>query len=133
MHKNRAGALRPRHDLIICVFVSTPTIDREPLKTGRMIEVKHPVLFRLVFFLFLPVLQCMTLLVGFLIGFDSKHWELIVTLLGWVALAALFAYFIRGGDLFRWEIAPTSDDGAYFEDNADVSQCKNQSVGRRDA
>ena len=31
MHKNRAGALRPRHDLIICVFVSTPTIDREPL------------------------------------------------------------------------------------------------------
>ena len=76
---------------------------------------------------------CMTLLVGFLIGFDSKHWELIVTLLGWVALAALFAYFIRGGDLFRWEVAPTSDDGAYFEDNADVSQCKNQSVGRKDA
>ena len=107
---------------------------RQPdLKTGRMNEVKHPVLFRLVFFLLLPVLQCMTLLVGFLIGFDSKHWELIVTLLGWVALAALFAYFIRGGDLFRWEIAPTSDDGAYFEDNADVSQCKNQSVGRRDA
>ena len=32
MHKNRAGALRPRHDLIICVFVSTPTIDREPRK-----------------------------------------------------------------------------------------------------
>ena len=31
MHKNRAGAIRPRHDLIICVFVSTPTIDREPV------------------------------------------------------------------------------------------------------
>ena len=98
-----------------------------------MIEVKHPVLFRLVFFLFLPVLQCMTLLVGFLIGFDSKHWELIVTLLGWVALAALFAYFIRGGDLFRWVIAPTSDDGACFDETADTSQCENQSIGRRDA
>ena len=35
MHKNRAGALRPRHDLIICVFVSTPTIDREPYFKGE--------------------------------------------------------------------------------------------------
>ena len=35
MHKNRAGALRPRHDLIICVFVSTPTIDREPFYLKR--------------------------------------------------------------------------------------------------
>ena len=36
MHKNRAGALRPRHDLIICVFVSTPTIDREPKKNPAL-------------------------------------------------------------------------------------------------
>ena len=38
MHKNRAGAIRPRHDLIICVFASTPTIDREPysLNTARL-------------------------------------------------------------------------------------------------
>lgn len=47
MHKNRAGALRPRHDLIICVFVSTPTIDREPkIKCGRLCEKPAAFLFK---------------------------------------------------------------------------------------
>ncbi|MDY4231145.1 MAG: hypothetical protein SOX74_03560, partial [Candidatus Faecousia sp.] len=46
MHKNRAGALRPRHDLIICVFVSTPTIDREPIKSAGFFQKrKNPAFF----------------------------------------------------------------------------------------
>ena len=44
-----------------------------------------------------------------------------------------FQNFIRGGDLFRWVVAPTSDDGACFDETADTSQCENQPIGRRDA
>ena len=44
-----------------------------------------------------------------------------------------FQNFIRGGDLFRWVVAPTSDDGACFDETTDISQCENQSIGRRDA
>ena len=44
-----------------------------------------------------------------------------------------FQNFIRGGDLFCWVIAPTSDDGACFDEAADMSQCENQPIGRRDA
>ena len=44
-----------------------------------------------------------------------------------------FQNFIRGGDLFRWVVAPTSDDGVCFDEVADISQCENQPIGRRDA
>lgn len=99
-----------------------------------MIEIKHPILFRIVSIYFFPAIQF--LWVAASIAFDWvewKHWDLISTLLGLAILAGAFAYFIRGGDLFHWEIAPTSDDGAYFDDTGDVSQRQNQSIGRRDA
>lgn len=108
---------------------------RQPdLKTGRMIEIKHPILFRVVSILFLPTLQYVVLIVSIALGWtESRYWDLIGRVLGLASLAAIFVYFIRGGDMFHWEIAPTSDDGEYFDDTADVSQCENQSIGRRDA
>lgn len=103
-------------------------------KTGRMIEIKHPILFRVVSILFLPTLQYVVLIVSIALGWtESRYWDLIGRVLGLAILAAIFVYFIRGGDMFHWEIAPTSDDGEYFDDTGDVSQCQNQSIGRRDA
>lgn len=103
-------------------------------KTGRMIEIKHPILFRVVSILFLPTLQYVVLIVSIALGWtESRYWDLIGRVLGLASLAAIFVYFIRGGDLFRWVVAPTSDDGACFDEAADTSQCENQSIGRRDA
>ena len=109
-------------------------IKQPDLKTGRMIEIKHPILFRVVSILFLPTLQYVVLIVSIALGWtESRYWDLIGRVLGLAILAAIFVYFIRGGDMFHWEIAPTSDDGAYFDDTGDVSQRQNQSIGRRDA
>ena len=107
---------------------------RPDQKTGRMIEIKHPILFRIVSIYFLPAIQFLWAAAS--IAFDWvewKHWDLISTLLELAILAGAFAYFIRGGDLFHWVVAPTSDDGACFDETADTSQCENQSIGRRDA
>ena len=99
-----------------------------------MIEIKHPILFRVVSILFLPTLQYVVLIVSIALGWtESRYWDLIGRVLGLASLAAIFVYFIRGGDLFRWVVAPTSDDGACFDEAADTSQCENQSIGRRDA
>ena len=109
-------------------------IKQPDLKTGRMIEIKHPILFRVVSILFLPTLQYVVLIVSIALGWtESRYWDLIGRVLGLASLAAIFVYFIRGGDLFRWVVAPTSDDGACFDEAADMSQCENQSIGRRDA
>lgn len=109
-------------------------IKQPDLKTGRMIEIKHPILFRVVSILFLPTLQYVVLLVSIALGWtESRYWDLIGRVLGLAILAAIFVYFIRGGDLFCWVVAPTSDDGEYFDDTGDVSQCQNQPIGRRDA
>ena len=109
-------------------------IKQPDLKTGRMIEIKHPILFRVVSILFLPTLQYVVLIVSIALGWtESRYWDLIGRVLGLAILAAIFVYFIRGGDLFCWVVAPTSDDGAYFDDTGDVSQRQNQSIGRRDA
>ena len=109
-------------------------IKQPDLKTGRMIEIKHPILFRVVSILFLPTLQYVVLIVSIALGWtESRYWDLIGRVLGLASLAAIFVYFIRGGDLFCWVIAPTSDDGACFDEAADISQCENQSIGRRDA
>lgn len=109
-------------------------IKQPNLKTGRMIEIKHPILFRVVSILFFPTLQYVVLLVSIALGWtESRYWDLIGRVLGLAILAAIFVYFIRGGDLFRWVVAPTSDDGACFDEAADMSQCQNQSIGRRDA
>lgn len=109
-------------------------IKQTDLKTGRMIEIKHPILFRVVSILFLPTLQYVVLIVSIALGWtESRYWDLIGRVLGLASLAAIFVYFIRGGDLFRWVVAPTSDDGACFDEAADMSQCENQSIGRRDA
>lgn len=109
-------------------------IKQPDLKTGRMIEIKHPILFRVVSILFLPTLQYVVLIVSIALGWtESRYWDLIGRVLGLASLAAIFVYFIRGGDLFRWVVAPTSDDGACFDEAADISQCENQSIGRRDA
>ena len=109
-------------------------IKQPNLKTGRMIEIKHPILFRIVSILFFPTLQYVVLLVSIALGWtESRYWDLIGRVLGLAILAAIFVYFIRGGDLFRWVVAPTSDDGACFDEAADMSQCQNQSIGRRDA
>ena len=109
-------------------------IKQPDLKTGRMIEIKHPILFRVVSILFLPTLQYVVLIVSIALGWtESRYWDLIGRVLGLASLAAIFVYFIRGGDMFHWEIAPTSDDGEYFDEAADTSQCENQSIGRRDA
>lgn len=109
-------------------------IKQPDLKTGRMIEIKHPILFRVVSILFLPTLQYVVLIVSIALGWtESRYWDLIGRVLGLASLAAIFVYFIRGGDMFHWEIAPTSDDGACFDEAADISQCENQPIGRRDA
>lgn len=109
-------------------------IKQPDLKTGRMIEIKHPILFRVVSILSLPTLQYVVLIVSIALGWtESRYWDLIGRVLGLASLAAIFVYFIRGGDLFCWVVAPTSDDGACFDEAADVSQCENQSIGRRDA
>lgn len=109
-------------------------IKQPDLKTGRMIEIKHPILFRVVSILFLPTLQYVVLIVSIALGWtESRYWDLIGRVLGLASLAAIFVYFIRGVDLFRWVVAPTSDDGACFDEAADTSQCENQSIGRRDA
>lgn len=109
-------------------------IKQPDLKTGRMIEIKHPILFRVVSILFLPTLQYVVLIVSIALGWtESRYWDLIGRVLGLASLAAIFVYFIRGGDLFRWVVAPTSDDGACFDEAADMSQCENQPIGRRDA
>lgn len=109
-------------------------IKQPDLKTGRMIEIKYPILFRVVSILFLPTLQYVVLIVSIALGWtESRYWDLIGRVLGLASLAAIFVYFIRGGDLFCWVIAPTSDDGACFDEAADISQCENQSIGRRDA
>lgn len=109
-------------------------IKQPDLKTGRMIEIKHPILFRVVSILFLPTLQYVVLIVSIALGWtESRYWDLIGRVLGLATLAAIFVYFIRGGDLFRWVVAPTSDDGACFDEAADMSQCENQPIGRRDA
>lgn len=109
-------------------------IKQPDLKTGRMIEIKHPILFRVVSILFLPTLQYVVLIVSIALGWtESRYWDLIGRVLGLATLAAIFVYFIRGGDLFRWVVAPTSDDGVCFDEAADVSQCENQPIGRRDA
>ncbi len=109
-------------------------IKQPDLKTGWMIEIKHPILFRVVSILFLPTLQYVVLIVSIALGWtESRYWDLIGRVLGLASLAAIFVYFIRGGDLFRWVVAPTSDDGACFDEAADISQCENQSIGRRDA
>lgn len=109
-------------------------IKQTDLKAGRMIEIKHPILFRVVSILFLPTLQYVVLIVSIALGWtESRYWDLIGRVLGLASLAAIFVYFIRGGDLFRWVVAPTSDDGACFDEAADMSQCENQSIGRRDA
>ena len=109
-------------------------IKQPDLKTGRMIEIKHPILFRVGSILFFPTLQYVVLIVSIALGWtESRYWDLIGRVLGLATLAAIFVYFIRGGDLFRWVVAPTSDDGACFDEAADMSQCENQSIGRRDA
>lgn len=109
-------------------------IKQPDLKTGRMIEIKHPILFRVVSILFFPTLQYVVLLVSIALGWtESRYWDLIGRVLGLAILAAIFVYFIRGGDLFRWVVAPTPDDGACFDEAADMSQCQSQSIGRRDA
>ena len=109
-------------------------IKQPDLKTGRMIEIKHPILFRVVSILFLPTLQYVVLIVSIALGWtESRYWDLIGRVLGLASLAAIFVYFIRGGDLFRWVVAPTSDDGACSDEAADMSQCENQPIGRRDA
>lgn len=109
-------------------------IKQPDLKTGRMIEIKHPILFRVVSILFFPTLQYVVLIVSIALGWtESRYWDLIGRVLGLATLAAIFVYFIRGGDLFRWVVAPTSDDGACFDEAADMSQCENQPIGRRDA
>ena len=99
-----------------------------------MIEIKHPILFRIVSIYFFSAIQYLWAAAS--IAFDWvewKHWDLISTLLGLAILAGAFAYFIRGGDLFCWVVAPTPDDGACFDEAADMSQCQSQSIGRRDA
>lgn len=109
-------------------------IKQPDLKTGRMIEIKHPILFWVVSILFLPTLQYVVLIVSIALGWtESRYWDLIGRVLGLASLAAIFVYFIRGGDLFRWVVAPTSDDGACFDEAADISRCENQPIGRRDA
>lgn len=109
-------------------------IKQPDLKTGRMIEIKHPILFRVVSILFLPTLQYVVLIVSIALGWtESRYWDLIGRVLGLASLAAIFVYFIRGGDMFHWEIAPTPDDGACFDEAADTSQCEKQPIGRRDA
>lgn len=102
-------------------------------RNGTLIEIEHPILFRIISIAVLVGVQVVALLLCFVLNlFDSKYWDIIYFLIKIIVIGIILLYIRFGGNLYRWTISHRDfSNNSFVSPNESSKKVNLQGIGKR--